>query len=47
MCSFSNQKLQEYHNKDAISKIFQFIQNKLLEHEITVIVKQISVSGVL
>ena len=41
MCSLSNHKLQEHHNKDAISKIFQFIQNKLLEHEITVIVKQI------
>ena len=40
--SLSNHKSQEYHNKDARSRSFQFIQNKLLEHEITATVKPIS-----
>ena len=42
--SLSYHKSQEYHNKDARSRSFQFIQNKLksVEHEITATVKQMS-----
>ena len=37
----SSHKSQQYHKKDARSRCFQFILNKLLEHEITATVKQI------